>query len=72
MQNLEISKLSLKIDLNNLPENIEYKDGEKSPRVGFEFVIFPIKVTINNSKRKHDNTVHTPSFYQKRVKNESH
>jgi len=69
MDKLEISKLNLTINLDNLPVNIEFKDGEKSPRV--EFAFFPNKVIVNNNiKRKHNNTEITPSNSQKRAKNE--
>jgi len=68
MEKLEISKLNLTINLNNLPENIEFKDGEKSPRI--EYAFFPNKIIIiNNNKRKNHNT---SSNCQKRAKNESY
>jgi hypothetical protein len=70
MEKLEISKLNLTINLNNLPENIEFKDGEKSPRI--EFAFFPIQVIINNLKRKYNNTEIIPLNSQKRAKNESY
>ena len=69
MDKLEISKLNLTINLDNLPENIEFEDGEKSPRI--EFAFFPNKViVINNIKRKYNNTQITPINSQKRAKNE--
>lgn len=74
MEKLEISisKLKLTINLDNIPENIEFKDGEKSPRV--EFAFFPNKFIFinNNNKRKYNNTEIIPLNSQKRTKNESY
>jgi len=66
MKNLEITKLCLTINLDNLPNNIEFKEGEKSPHVGF-VALFPTQVIINNNKRKNDNII--PFNSQKRAKN---
>jgi len=68
MKNLEITKLCLTINLDNLPINIEFKDGEKSPHVGF-IPLFINQVVINNNKRKNDNIDIIPLISQKRVKN---
>lgn len=67
MQNLEKTKLCLTINLDNIPENIEFKDGEKSPHFA-KFAFFPNKIIINN-KRKHDNTEIITPYAQKRAKN---
>jgi len=68
MNNLEITKLCLTINLDNLPINIEFKDGEKSPHVGF-IALFPTQVVINNNKRKNDNIDIIPLISLKRAKN---
>lgn len=71
MEKLEISKLNLTINLANIPEYIEFKDGEKSPRM--EFAFFPNKlIIINNCKRKYNNTETILLNSQKRAKNDSY